>query len=184
MRKKTFVLALCRLLFVESIFIIVCCFPPYMLEHTKIHEILWREDVITVITVCAILHNSPRYGLLFKVLNCWELDNSLQGAFNCLLDLMQFTYFYCLLFSLNVHIGYNVIIVVCTNLSSCMYCANCTFHNYLIGIFSLGYFLVFLWFSRLICGMLWMSFTETACSEQPITVLTASKFVHENRRNP
>ncbi|KAK0153092.1 hypothetical protein N1851_005226 [Merluccius polli] len=25
--------------------------------HTKIHEILWREDVITVITVCAILHN-------------------------------------------------------------------------------------------------------------------------------
>ena len=39
-----------------------------MLEHTKIHEMLWREDVITVITVCAILHN--RYGLLFKVLKC------------------------------------------------------------------------------------------------------------------
>ncbi|KAK0133490.1 putative nuclease HARBI1 [Merluccius polli] len=46
---KNIVLALCRLLFVKSIFII-CCFPPYMLEHTKIHEILWREDVITVIT--------------------------------------------------------------------------------------------------------------------------------------
>ncbi|KAK0139600.1 Pyridoxal-dependent decarboxylase domain-containing protein 1 [Merluccius polli] len=58
MRKKhRRLLALCRLLFVESIFIIVYCFPPYMLEHTKIHEILWREDVITVITVCAILHN-------------------------------------------------------------------------------------------------------------------------------
>ncbi|KAK0135725.1 putative nuclease HARBI1 [Merluccius polli] len=28
-----------------------------MLGHTKIHKILWREDVITVITVCAILHN-------------------------------------------------------------------------------------------------------------------------------
>ncbi|KAK0133484.1 putative nuclease HARBI1 [Merluccius polli] len=27
------------------------------MRHTKIHEILWREDVITVITVCAILHN-------------------------------------------------------------------------------------------------------------------------------
>ncbi|KAK0153980.1 hypothetical protein N1851_003934 [Merluccius polli] len=33
----------------------------------------------------------------------------------------------------------------------------------------------------LICGMLRMSFTETACSEQPITILTASKLVHENR---
>ncbi|KAK0145455.1 hypothetical protein N1851_015643 [Merluccius polli] len=32
--------------------------------------------------------------------------------------------------------------------------------------------------------MLRMSFTETACSEQPITVLTASKLVHENRQKP
>ena len=57
---------------------------------------------------------------------------------------MQFTYFYCLLFLslFNVYIGYNVIIVVCTNLSSCVYSANCTVHNYLIGIPSLGYFLV------------------------------------------
>ena len=48
---------------------------------------------------------------------------------------MQFTYFYCLLFLslFNVHIGY-VIIVVCTHLSSCVYSANCTVHNYLIGI--------------------------------------------------
>ena len=38
--------------------------------------------------------------------------------------------------------SYNVIIVVCTNLSSCVYSANCTVHNYLIGISSLGYFLV------------------------------------------
>ncbi|KAK0155408.1 hypothetical protein N1851_002206 [Merluccius polli] len=68
---KNIVLALCRLLFVESIFIIVCCVPPYMLGHTKIHEILWREDVITVITVCAILHN--RYGLLLKVLNSGDM---------------------------------------------------------------------------------------------------------------
>ncbi|KAK0148360.1 hypothetical protein N1851_011315 [Merluccius polli] len=58
------------------------------MRHTKIHKILWREDVITVITVCAILHNR--------------------------------------------------------------------------GLVS----------------------TETACSEQPITVQTASKLVHENRRNP
>ncbi|KAK0139845.1 hypothetical protein N1851_023255 [Merluccius polli] len=70
-KHRIFVLALCRLLFVESIFIIVCCVPPYMLGHTKIHEILWREDVITVITVCAILHN--RYGLLFKVLNSGDM---------------------------------------------------------------------------------------------------------------
>ncbi|KAK0136436.1 putative nuclease HARBI1 [Merluccius polli] len=41
------------------------------MRHTKIHEILWREDVITVITVCAILHN--RYGLLFKVLNSGDM---------------------------------------------------------------------------------------------------------------
>ncbi|KAK0136608.1 putative nuclease HARBI1 [Merluccius polli] len=69
---KNIVLALCRLLFVESIFIIVCCVPPYsMLGHTKIHDMLWREDVITVITVCAILHN--RYGLLFKVLNSGDM---------------------------------------------------------------------------------------------------------------
>ncbi|KAK0145238.1 putative nuclease HARBI1 [Merluccius polli] len=27
------------------------------MRHTKIHEILWREDVITVITVCANIHN-------------------------------------------------------------------------------------------------------------------------------
>ncbi|KAK0156585.1 putative nuclease HARBI1 [Merluccius polli] len=48
-----------------------CLAGPYMLGHTKIHEILWREDVITVITVCAILHN--RYGLLLKVLNSGDM---------------------------------------------------------------------------------------------------------------
>ncbi|KAK0144572.1 putative nuclease HARBI1 [Merluccius polli] len=70
MRKKHRISS-CRLLFVESIFIIVCCVPPYTIGHTKIHEILWREDVITVITVCAILHN--RYGLLLKVLNSGDM---------------------------------------------------------------------------------------------------------------
>ncbi|KAK0133080.1 hypothetical protein N1851_031542 [Merluccius polli] len=36
-----------------------------MLGHTKIHNILWREDVITVITVCAILHNRAVSPYLF-----------------------------------------------------------------------------------------------------------------------
>ncbi|KAK0151137.1 putative nuclease HARBI1 [Merluccius polli] len=73
MRKKHRRLALCHLLFVESIFIIVYCFPPYMLGHTKIHEILWREDVITVITVCAILHNRLS-GFL------WTINNYTGGS--------------------------------------------------------------------------------------------------------
>ncbi|KAK0139987.1 hypothetical protein N1851_023094 [Merluccius polli] len=41
------------------------------MRHTKIHKILWREDVITVITVCVNIHN--RYGLLFKVLNSGDM---------------------------------------------------------------------------------------------------------------
>ena len=111
-----------------------------------------------------------QYGLILKCLSSGYMLNgwSLHGAFNYLLDIMQFACFYCLC-SLSLTC-IHCIIVVCTNVSSCVYSANCTVHNYLIGLHCS------------VCNRMFrMSFTETACTQQPVTILTA-KLLPENRR--
>ncbi|KAK0154887.1 hypothetical protein N1851_002801 [Merluccius polli] len=70
-------------------------------RHTKIHKILWREDVITVITACAILHNRilkviccvHSYGevsCLVEEVICYVISKILTKFFKCRLEGVEY----------------------------------------------------------------------------------------------
>ena len=75
-------------------------------NRNKVHSINTQivfDATFNILDVVAKLPGSTHDSRILMELEICSLDNSLQGAFNRLLDLMQFTYLYCLLsFSLSL----------------------------------------------------------------------------------